>query len=228
MPKISFRHVDRAQTLRWRIDALKGFATLVPPLVEADRNLRYEWIKKTNIGADEEDLLALYEQEAGSEEGDGHADFERTCLSAAVVFAWDVFFAYLATELIEFENGSASPAGRRLAASDIENIRDLRKRWRMAGVELQNLMGWDEIDEFRLLRNALVHNGGRYTDRYLHHSLARRDTEREQMLGSPISDDFLIDLVEIPLSVDYVRERLDALINVFIAARTALMKHPGN
>ena len=44
-------------------------------------------------------MIDIYEDEAGPEEGWGHADFGRTVYTAALTSAWAIFYEYLIQEL---------------------------------------------------------------------------------------------------------------------------------
>lgn len=223
MPRAPFRRVDRTETLRWQLDELIGFAYRVPTLIEDYRQKRWDNLEATTDGADDDDLLALFEQESGSEEGYGHADFSRTCLAASVVFAWDVFFACLVKETVESTRRGHSRDQKRNAFRKIGSLGLLKKEWLRSNRDLEGIDGWGEIDEVRCLRNALVHNGGRYTPKYLSTAAARRRKDIEREFGRSLADEDLIDLYEIPLDREYVRQRLQRMLSVFREARSQLI-----
>jgi hypothetical protein len=86
-------YADPFEGLTVQLSELRGLIKIVPPLIEADQERRWEEIGSRPGEID------IYEAEAGSEEGWGHADFTRTIHVAAVVTAWAVFHDCLASAL---------------------------------------------------------------------------------------------------------------------------------
>jgi len=68
---------DPYEGLETQLAELKGLVRIVPPLIETDRNRRWDEIGK-RYGDLDEDMIDIYEREAGPEECWGHADFART------------------------------------------------------------------------------------------------------------------------------------------------------
>jgi hypothetical protein len=91
---------DPYQGLEVQLAQLKGLVRIVPPLIEADRNRRWNEIGERD-GEPEEEMIDIYASEAGPEEGWGHADFARTLYSTAIVTAWETFNVYLVRQLFE-------------------------------------------------------------------------------------------------------------------------------
>ena len=88
------------QGLDVQLAELKGLVRIFPPLIEADRNRRWNEIGERD-GEPEEEMIDIYASEAGSEEGWGHADFARTLYSTAIVTAWETFNVHLVRQLFE-------------------------------------------------------------------------------------------------------------------------------
>jgi hypothetical protein len=82
---------DPFEGLTVQLSELRGLIRIVPPLIEADRERRWEEIGSRPGDPGGPEMIDIYEAEAGSEEGWGHADFARTIHVAAVVTAWAVF-----------------------------------------------------------------------------------------------------------------------------------------
>ena len=144
--------------LEERLFDLNGLVALVPRWIEDYRN----------------------EKLGGFEGRWGTADFERTILEAALVFAWEAFSGYLHEELLSRANfafvdlppyyqaladNEASEAGR--------TFDQLRKRYVWAGLPLTDIDGWDCVEQIRRHRNAIVHNEGKYTRAYVDGKCAR-------------------------------------------------------
>lgn len=79
---------DPCQGLEVQLAQLKGLVRIVPPLIEADRNRRWNEIGERD-GELEEEMIDIYASEAGPEEDWGHADFARTLYSTAIITAWE-------------------------------------------------------------------------------------------------------------------------------------------
>ena len=90
---------DPFEGLKVQLSELRGLIKIVPPLIEADRERRWREIGQRPSDGEDDEVIDIYEAEAGPEEGWGFADFGRTIRVAAVVFAWAVFQDYLAHEL---------------------------------------------------------------------------------------------------------------------------------
>lgn len=213
-------YADPFEGLTVQLTELRGLIKTVPPLIEADRQRRWEEINERPGDGEDDDAIDIYGAEAGAEEGWGFADFARTIRVAAVVFAWAIFHDFLARELrrtcLDHDLDEA-PALARLVEEDVRSwdrrFDKLRDRYRdFADVRLGELPSWDQIRHAQELRNALVHNQGQYTRSYLNTKLARRPT-KEDLLGSPPpSDDAeLIDREVIPLSLSSADEVITQL-----------------
>jgi hypothetical protein len=171
------------------------------------------------------DIIDVYGDEAGAEEGWGFADFGRTIRVAAVVFAWAVFQDYLARELkrsyLSYDL-SGAPSLAVLIEEDVRSwdrrFEQIRKRYRdFAGIALNELPTWNQVLHAQELRNSLVHNQGQYTRAYLKTKLAYRPTEEDLHGVAPSADDAgLIDQEVIPLSLTLA----DAVITQLLAAAT--------
>jgi hypothetical protein len=184
-------YADPFEGLTVQLSELRGLIKIVPPLIEADRERRWEEIGNRPGDPDGPEMIDIYEVEAGREDGWGHADFARTIYVAAVVTAWAVFHDYLARELrktcLSYELSEQPP----LAKPVEEQVREwdrrfdtLEKGYRdFAGIPVAQWKTWDEVRHAHRLRNALVHNQGQYTRAYLKTKLAYRPTEED--LPSP-------------------------------------------
>ena len=89
---------DPFEGLTVQITELRGLIGIVPPLIEADRQRRFDEISARPGDEEYDDPYDVYQAEAGAEEGWGHADFARTICLAAVVTGWAVFQDYLARQ----------------------------------------------------------------------------------------------------------------------------------
>lgn len=195
-------YADPLDGLRSQLTELRGLSKIVPPLVEADRERRWEEISQRPSDGEDGDVVDVYGAEAGPEEGYGFADFGRAIRVAAMVTAWAVFQDYLVHEL---RRRIVEDEGRRG-----DRLDDIKERYReAAGVALTQLPGWDHVRHAQALRNALVHNQGHYTPKYLDTNLACRPTKDDLHGFTPPDDnDGLIDHELIPLS----REMVDGVI----------------
>jgi hypothetical protein len=202
-------YADPFEGLIVQLTELRGLIKIVPPLIDEDRERRWREISERPSDGEDGDVVDVYGDEAGPEEGYGFADFGRTIRVAAVVFAWAVFQDYLARELkrsyLDYDL-SESPALAMLIDEDVRNwdrrFDQLTRRYRdFAGIVLSKLSSWHQILHAQELRNALVHNQGQYTPAYLKTKLAYRPTE-EDLDGSPPPPDdaALINHEAIPLS----------------------------
>lgn len=202
-------YADPFEGLIVQLAELRGLIKIVPPLIDEDRERRWREISERPSDGEDGDVIDVYGDEAGPEEGYGFADFGRTIRVAAVVFAWAVLQDYLARELkrnyLDYDL-SESPVLAVLVDEDVRNwdrrFDQIRKRYRdFGGIVLNELPSWDQVLHAQELRNALVHNQGQYTRAYLKTKLAYRPTE-EDLDGSPppADDAALINHEVIPLS----------------------------
>lgn len=188
-------YADPLDGLRAQLAELRGLSKIVPPLVDADRDRRFNEIGERPSDGDDGEVIDVYSDEAGPEEGYGFADFAHAIRASAVVFAWAVFEDYIVCDL--------KP---RLASGDVERwdrLDDIKKRYRDAGITLTAIDGWDHVRHAHALRNALVHNQGQYSRMYLNTKDAYRPTPDELPFRRP-GDDGLIDHEVIPLSLEMV------------------------
>jgi hypothetical protein len=203
-------YADPFEGLIVQLTELRGLIKIVPPLIDEDRERRWREISERPSDGEDGDVVDIYGDEAGPEEGYGFADFGRTIRVAAVVFAWAVFQDYLAHELkrsyLNYDL-SGSPALAVLVNEDVRNwdrrFDQIKKRYRdFGGIALSELSSWDQVLHAQELRNALVHNQGQYTQAYLKTNLAYRPTEEDLHTAAPPADDAaLINLEVIPLSL---------------------------
>jgi hypothetical protein len=221
---------DPFEGLNVQLTELRGLIKIVPPLIEADRERRWREIGARPSDGEDDEVVDIYQAEAGPEEGWGFADFGRTIRVAAVVFAWAVFQDYLAHQLRDYvarelrrSDSTYNFASRALTVLMDEDMRkwdrrfdDIKKRYQdFAGIALNELPGWHLVLHAQELRNALVHNQGQYTRRYLKTNLAYRPTEEDLPFRMP-GDAGLIDREVIPLSFTLA----DAVISQLRAAAT--------
>ncbi|HVQ57939.1 MAG TPA: hypothetical protein VMS60_03425 [Solirubrobacterales bacterium] len=208
-----------------QLTELRGLIKIVPPLIEADREGRWKEISERPSDGEDGDVIDVYGDEAGAEEGWGFADFGRTIRVAAVVFAWAIFHDYLARELKRTSLGydlSEHPALAKLVEEDVRSwdrrFDQLKNRYRdFADIKLSELTSWDQILHAQELRNALVHNQGQYTRNYLKTKLAYRPTKEDlQGFPPPVEDAELINHEVIPLSL----ELADAVVTQLLVAAT--------
>lgn len=225
---------DPFDGLTVQLTELRGLIKLVPPLIEADRQRRWDEIGARAGDPDgADDMIDIYEAEAGAEEGWGHANFGRTIYLAAVVTAWAVFQDYLARQLkeryLEYDLSEHPP----LAALVDEELRGwdrrferLVKRYRdFAGIPVADWPSWEQVRHVHELRNAMVHNQGLYTRAYLCTKLAHRPTKDDlDGFTPPASDTEFINHEPIPLSFTLVDEVIAQLIAVAAQIREAINK----
>jgi hypothetical protein len=222
---------DPFDGLAVQLTELRGLIKIVPPLIDADRERRWDEIGSRPGDPEGPEMIDIYEAEAGAEEGWGHADFARTIYVAAVVTAWAVFQEFLARELkesyLKYDLAEHPP----LAALVEDELRTwdrrfdrIERRYRdFAGIQLSQWTSWDQVRHVRELRNALVHNQGQYTRAYLETKLAHRPTKDD--LGGftpPASDADLINREAIPLSFTIVDDMLAQLIATAGEVRDAI------
>ncbi len=228
------RFIDPFEGLESQLTELIGLITIVPPLIEADRERRWEEIG-ARPGDPDREMIDIYETEAGPEEGWGHADFSRTIQTAAVVTAWGVFHEFLVRLLFESYlnyNLKRYPALAHLVADEHRKLdrrfEDLQRRYSdFARVDLKVLQNWDSVTHAHQLRNALIHNSGQYTQAYLNTKLARRPTS-DDLYGftPPENDAALINRELIPLSPDFTEQVISDLIEAAREVRDTLADGP--
>jgi hypothetical protein len=221
---------DPFEGLELQLTELRGLIKIVPPLIEADRERRWREIGERPSDGEDDEIIDVYQAEAGPEEGWGFADFGRTIRVAAVVFGWAVFQDYLAHELRDYlahELNRSYPtynlAPRALTVLVDEDVRrwdrrfdDLKKRYEdFAGIAFKELPSWHQVLHAQELRNALVHSQSQYTQRYLNTNLAYRPTKEDLPFRVP-GDAGLIDREVIPLSCTLA----DAVISQLRVAAT--------
>ncbi|HEX4115725.1 MAG TPA: hypothetical protein VHY18_07605 [Solirubrobacteraceae bacterium] len=223
-PEVRF-YADPFEGLTVQLTELRGLIKIVPPLIEADRERRWEEIGERPSDGEDGEVIDVYGAEAGAEEGWGFADFGRTIRVAAVVFAWAVFQDYLAHELkrsyLSYDL-SKYPALEVLVKDDVSNWdrrfdRIVARYLDFADIPLSKLPSWHHVLHAQALRNALVHNQGQYTQAYLKTKHPYRPTEEELYVVASSTDDAgLIDEQVIPLSP----ESADAVITQLRTAAT--------
>lgn len=153
---------------------LRGLNRIVPRLIQEDRERRWAEIGK-RPGDPEVEMIDIYETEAGPEEGWGHADYSTMVRGAAVVSAWELFRGLLSDTLrrraLAYDL-SRHPVLQRLVLDEearwdrrLETVLTRYKEW--LDVDLKQQLKWRRVTHACELRNALVHNGGRYTAKYL-------------------------------------------------------------
>lgn len=209
-PEVRF-YADPFEGLKVQLTELRGLIKIVPPLIDKDRERRWREISERPSDGEDGDVIDIYGDETGPEEGYGFAEFDRTIRVAAVVFAWAVFQDYLARELersyLDYDL-SEYPALATLVEEDLRKwdrrFDQIRRRYRdFAGIALNELPRWDEVLHAQELRNALVHNQGQYTQAYLKKKLAYRPTKEDLDGSTPPGDDAgLIDREVVPLSFE--------------------------
>lgn len=224
---------DPLEGLTVQLTELRGLIKLVPPLIDMDRQRRWEEISARPAGEDDDDVIDVYETEAGAEEGWGHARFDRTIYVAAIITAGAVFQDYLARELIEnylSYDLSKQPALAKLVEEEARTwdrrFEKIESRYRdFAGMSLAKWPSWEQVDHARELRNALVHNQSLYTRAYLKTKLAYRPTKSDlHGIAPPSADAQLIDHEAIPLSLDMVDGVILQLLAAAAEVREALEK----
>ena len=207
-------YADPLEGLQSQLTELRGLSKIVPPLVEQDRERRWEEISRRPSDGDGDEVVDVFGAEAGPEEGYGFADFAHAIRASAIVFAWAVFEDYIVRDLKS-----------RLVDRDAERwdrLDDIKKRYRDAGIALAEIDGWDHVRHVHALRNALVHNQKQYTRKYLDTQHAYRPTTDELPFRAP-GDDGLIDREVIPLSLDLVDGVIAELAKFAVRVRAAIV-----
>jgi hypothetical protein len=197
---------DPYEGLEAQLAELRGLVRIVPPLIDTDWNRRWDELGK-RAGDPDEEMIDIYESEAGPEERWGHADFARTLYSTAIVTAWETFNVYLVRQLFEGclnYNFSEYPVLAKLIEDErrtwerrFENV--IRRYKDFAQINLSSLSSWEAVVHARELRHALVHNLGWYTPAYLKTKRARRPAKEHWDFYIPDTDDGLVDNEPIPL-----------------------------
>jgi hypothetical protein len=227
-------YADPLEGLEAQLRQLRGLIKIVPPLIDADREKRWDEISSRPSDGEDGDVIDVYSAEAGPEENWGFANFDHTIYVAAVVTAWAAFQDYLARELrnscLRFDP-SEHPALAKLVEEDVRNwdrrFDALVRRYSdFAGVGLKQLSTWEHVRHTQELRNALVHNQGQYTRAYLNTKLAYRPTKEDLHGFGPRTDDELIDYEVIPLSRTLVDGVLTQLLAAAAEVRNALDAKP--
>lgn len=144
---------DPFDGLTVQLTELRGLIKVVPPLIEADRQRRWEEIGAWAGSPDDPDMIDIYEAEAGAEEGCGHAKFDRTIYVAAVITAWAVFQDFLARQLKENYLSYDLSEHPPLAALVEEEARSWDRRFEkiatryreFAGIPLAQWPSWDRV-----------------------------------------------------------------------------------
>src|SRR5262249_42568940 len=143
---------------------------------------------------------------------------------------WAAFHDFLARELrascLLYDLSEASALAK-LVEDELRNwdrrFDDLVRRYSdFAGIALRQLPVWDQVHHAHELRNALVHNQGQYTQKYLNTRLAHRPTQDELHGFSPGTDDALINREVIPLSLQLVDGVITQLLVTAREVRAAL------
>ncbi len=157
-------YADSFEGLTVQLTELRGLIKLVPPLIDADRERRWREISERPSDGEDGDVIDVYGDEAGPEEGWGFADFGRMIRVAAVAFAWAVFQDYLARELKRSYLSYNLSEYSALAVLVEEDVRSwdrrfdqIKKRYGdFAGIALNELPSWDQVLHAQELRNALA------------------------------------------------------------------------
>jgi len=144
---------DPYEGLETQLAELKGLVRIVQPLIEADRNRRWDEIGK-RYGDPDEDMIDIYEREAGPEESWGHADFARTLYSTTILTAWETFNVYLVRQLSEVclkYNLREYPVLAKLVGEERRKwdrrFVDLKRRYKdFAQIDFAELSSWQAVE----------------------------------------------------------------------------------
>lgn len=90
---------DPFEGLHAQLVEMRGLIKLVPPLIAADRQKRWDEIGSRPWNGEDDEIVDIYEVEAGPEEGHGWADYEYVVYQAAIVTSWETFHFYLTRQL---------------------------------------------------------------------------------------------------------------------------------
>jgi hypothetical protein len=213
---------DPLDGLLWQMDELRGFARVVPPLIEQDRQALWDRLGSEPSDGEQE-LIDVYSQESGRDTGYGFARYDRVVFSAALVLGWEVFRDYLVINLayrIRNPGGWHRSSLRDTLEKDLSWLSPERlvDRIGKGGVQLENLPGFDDVRQIQHTRNAIVHNQGLYTVDYVQGTTPRWPTDEDgwNPTGNMTPDErnkYLLDRKQIPLDADYIRTSLDTLEN---------------
>ncbi len=93
------------------------------------------------------------------------------------------------------------------------DFKHLKERYRdMLDLSLpQSIPQWDEVENIKLIRDAVIHNQGFYTCQYARRPTARRPDENAFGVGQDPLD--WVNRELIPLDLEYVHSSLDLLLN---------------
>jgi len=216
------------QRLNDELLELRGLIRLVPPLIEEDRQRRWEEIGD-RPGDPDLEWIDIYEREAGPDEGWGHADFARVLYASTVVTAWETFRFHVTSSLFDATlryDLSAHPALRMVVAAERRSwdrrFEVVVRRYKdFLGIQLTSLTKWESVRHAQLLRNAIIHNAGRYTTEYVKFKAALRPDPADPYRFGPVPrDEQLVGKEEIPLS----RGPIDGLIDDLSSAALELQQ----
>ncbi|WP_433825953.1 hypothetical protein ACQP2E_28080 [Actinoplanes sp. CA-015351] len=218
-PDVRLFH-DPYEGLESQLAELLGMARVVPPLIEADRQRRWDEIGSRPAGPDSDDMISVYEREAGPTEGYGHARYDHAIYAAVAITAWELFRDCV-TRMLRESALKVNVAGHPLLAKIVD---DEKKQWdrnfskvetrlkEHTGVDVTKDASWRAVRHVQQLRNALVHNIGLYTAPYLRTPGAIRPSV-EDLLGARVpADEDLVDNVVIPLSADLMAQIVDQML----------------
>lgn len=213
-------YLDPLEGLERQLEEFKGFASIVPKLVATDRERRWNEIAKRPAPTGERELVEVYEEKSGPEEGWGWADFERIALASALALSWELFREFLVGEFMEHMNawveGTPEQVKQLRDEEESKLSRDfnhLRRRYAtMLNIPLtaENIPRWVEVEDIQLVRHAIVHNQGFYTNTYARRPNAR--PPRENAFGLRPAPDQWINREIIPVDLEYVTDSLDLLL----------------
>jgi hypothetical protein len=214
------------QRLRDELVELRGLIRIVPPLIEQDRQLRWEEIG-SRPGDPDSEWIDIYEAEAGPEEGWGHADYARVLYASTVVTAWEAFRFHVTSLLFDatlrYDFSKHPPL--QLVVEDEKRSWDRRfdivvRRYKeFLGIQLTSLAKWESVRHTQLLRNAVVHNAGLFTTEYIKFAHSwRPDPDDPIRFGRVPGDEELVDSEAIPLG----RSSVDELIVDLLAVASEL------
>lgn len=222
---------DPLEGLEAQLTRLRGLIGIVPPLIEADRDRRWNEINSRPSDGEDGDTIDIFGEEAGFGEEGGFAEFNRTIYESAIVFGWAIFHDFLVQELkhnfLNFDL-SEHPSLQILVEEDVRNwdrrFDRVRDRFRdFADIRLAELESWQMVLHAQALRNALVHNQGLYTRSYLNAPLAYRPTKEDLQGFEPPTDEArLIDHEPIPLSLDFTEKVITGLSAAAVEIRDAV------
>lgn len=215
------RFIDPLDGLRRQLQELVGLAKTVPPLVERERNAKFEEVSTRPDPYAQQETIDIYEEESGPETGWGSADYARHIYSTSLVLAYELLREFMVQEIVEHLNAWLLPTTHPVAAllreeetrrlrRDMTRVRTRFRDW--FEIDLSEVPGWNEVEQLRRLRNAVVHNLGLYTDEYLKGPTPRRPTRH--LFGPPESAGpeelapYAVDKELIPLDEEYTVETL--------------------